>query len=139
MSTRCTIGQELADGTVRAIYCHHDGYLEYAGRTLLEHWRAPAKVDALMWLGDLSSLGSELGEEHNFNSEEHDHWCLAYARDGGEEKKEALSYVDAEDYRSRSEARHDGYAYLMRKDGSWEVSLRGGPFTSLETALDYLP
>ena len=43
----------------RSIYCHFDGYIAGVGKTLLNHYTDPEKVNDLMRLGDLSSLGKE--------------------------------------------------------------------------------
>ena len=48
MSTRSTIAIELADGTVKQVYCHSDGYLSYNGRILFEHYSDPAKLEELI-------------------------------------------------------------------------------------------
>lgn len=67
MGTRSRIGLELPDGTFGSIYCHWDGYPGYNGKILLGHYSDPAKVEELISLGDLSSLGAEIGEKHDFN------------------------------------------------------------------------
>jgi hypothetical protein len=100
MATRSSIAMKTEDGKVRAIYCHWDGYVDYNGRMLVGEYTDPAKVSALMDLGDLSSLRKDLGEKHNFdrNYEEpelegmFDDWCLAYGRDRGETGVESKTY-----------------------------------------------
>ena len=57
MSTRCLICKKLPDGKVRGIYCHHDGNLRWVGRTLLDCYADDRKIDALLDLGAISSLG----------------------------------------------------------------------------------
>jgi hypothetical protein len=90
MGTRSYIGiLESSEGLnkkVIFIYCHYDGYPEGVGSTLVNHYYSPFKVDQLIALGDLSSLGEEIGEKHNFAThvQEHPKWCLAYMRDRGE-------------------------------------------------------
>ena len=69
MATRSTIALEYADGTVDQIYCHWDGYLENNGKILVEHYMDPFKVQQLMALGDISSLGPNIGEKHSFDTE----------------------------------------------------------------------
>ena len=54
---RCLICKELPDGKVRGIYCHHDGGLRGVGRTLLDCYADEKKIDALLNLGAISSLG----------------------------------------------------------------------------------
>ena len=68
MATRSTIALEYADGTVGQVYCHWDGYLDHNGQILQEHYQDPFKVRALLDLGDLSSLGDDLGDQHDFDS-----------------------------------------------------------------------
>ena len=51
------------DGVISVIYCHSDGYLEHVGRTLIDHYTDPIKIKCLMELGDLSSLGKNIGKK----------------------------------------------------------------------------
>lgn len=62
MATRSNIGARQEDGTIRVIYCHWDGYPEGVGATLAEHYTESAKIDALLNLGDLSTLGDTVEE-----------------------------------------------------------------------------
>ena len=83
MATRSHIGVKNVDGTIDFVYCHWDGYPENNGKILVNHYQDMDKVNALMKLGDLSSLGEEIGWKHDF-----DKWvngqCNAYGRDRGE-------------------------------------------------------
>jgi len=67
MSTRSRIGIVNKDGTVRSIYCHFDGYPEGVGETLRKHYNTPEKINELLDLGDISTLGEfyekDLAEE----------------------------------------------------------------------------
>jgi len=84
MATRSTIGIiNNRTGVVTSIYCHWDGYPEHNGEILVKHWSDPDKIWALMDLGALSSLGEEIGEQHDFNDSGPIH-CTAYGRDRGE-------------------------------------------------------
>ena len=60
MATRSMIGIVRADGSVRAIYCHFDGYLEGVGATLHKHYFTETAVYNLLDLGSISSLGDSL-------------------------------------------------------------------------------
>jgi len=63
MSTRSTIAKVQEDGqTIRSIYCHFDGYPDYVGKVLQEHYTDMNKIDQLLALGDLSVLDKEIGE-----------------------------------------------------------------------------
>jgi hypothetical protein len=91
MSTRARIGLLQDDGSVQSIYSHWDGYPSNgdgagAGETLRDHWADSNKLRQLLALGDLSRLGIEIGQAHDFETSfrEHPQWCLAYGRDRGE-------------------------------------------------------
>ena len=67
MATRSTIALEFADGTVGKVYCHWDGYLENNGKLLLNNYTDPFKLRDLIDLGDISSLGPNIGDKHEFD------------------------------------------------------------------------
>ena len=71
MSTRGVIGMQQPDGSVWAIYMHHDAYVAGVGAILGGWYETPEKVEALLALGDLSSLGTTLAN------------TVAYHRDRG--------------------------------------------------------
>src|SRR5206468_10072588 len=64
MSTRSLIACKNEDGSIDLIYCHSDGYPSHNGRILLENYQSPAKVRQLIALGDIYSLGEEIGRRH---------------------------------------------------------------------------
>jgi hypothetical protein len=140
MSTRSTIAIELADGTVKQVYCHSDGYLSYVGRVLFEHYSDPAKLERLIELGDLSMLGIVIGEKINFNdrlayNENHQATqCRAYGRDRGETGIEARTFWNFAMY----EMTHDReqYAYILRNNGTWYAAIGQGVFIELAGALN---
>jgi hypothetical protein len=98
MSTRSTISIETPEG-IRSIYCHFDGFLDHNGKILKEHYDTAEKVNALIDLGDISSLGEDLKK------------TVAYHRDRKEplhiDKVNTTSDIDTQDYN-----------YLFR-DGKW--------------------
>lgn len=102
MGTRSDIIVHRADGKWARIYCHWDGYLSHNGRLLFDHYTSQAQAEALVALGDLSSLGSVIGVKHPFdrpsisNKKAHAAFakkfggmCVAYGRDRGETECEA--------------------------------------------------
>jgi len=117
MATRSLIGKLNSDGTVTCIYCHWDGYPSHNGVLLQEYWNTPYKVDQLLALGDLSSLGKEIGEKHDFNSSRNRDWCTAYGRDRGELGVGAGVVSSREDFLDDS---HPDYFYLYNEDFEWE-------------------
>lgn len=58
MSTHSMIGRVTVDGTVRAIYCHFDGYPQHHIPRLVKYWNDDAKVRTLIGKGDLETLDS---------------------------------------------------------------------------------
>lgn len=79
MGTRSTISIQNSDDTVTGVYCHWDGYLDWNGRILHDHYQTEDQVRALIALGNISSLG-----DPDRPSE-----TIAYARDRGETDQEA--------------------------------------------------
>ena len=115
---------ELTSGLVQQIYCHWDGYLEHNGAILLECYRDSAKVNKLIALGDVSSLGVDVGEEHEFNrcwAEEAytniGDKCFAapettfYGRDRNEKNVGPKLFKDFEDYDANH--RYEEYEYIL--------------------------
>ena len=134
MGTRCMIGKLEADGKVTAIYCHWDGYAEGVGYSLMKHYRDVAKVDALMALGDLSSLGSEIGEKHPFSrhdaqlingisdelyEELYGNMCVAYGRDRNEFETRSKTYANIDVYAENALRDFGGEFLYLYEDGFW--------------------
>lgn len=99
MGTQSDIIVELGDGSFHRIYCHWDGYISHNGKILLDNYTTQRKVERLVALGDLSSLGPNTGRKHPFdrpsmmddNGKAYDafiakygNMCTAYGRDRGE-------------------------------------------------------
>lgn len=120
MATRSTITAKISEGKFKSIYCHWDGYLDHNGRILLNSYTDQQKIDALMDLGDLSSLGAspEKPDGHSFEKPARGH-CVAYGRDRGEEGTGARVDYTAAEAQGRCGA--EEYNYLW--DGScWSVN-----------------
>lgn len=126
MGTRSRIGILEPDGSVTSIYCHWDGYPSHHGPILLNHYATEEKVRALMALGDISVLGEELGEKHDFD-EPPDGVCNVYGRDRGEEGVSARRSASVADFKTIAEE----YMYLFQPGIGWQVSERGDGYTNL--------
>lgn len=87
MATRSNIAYLTAEGKIRSVYCHWDGYPTHNGEMLRRYYTTQDKVEALIALGSISSLKQEIGEKQDFNdrSTQNDEWTLAYNRDRGED------------------------------------------------------
>ena len=115
MATRSMIGKLNDNGTVTAIYCHWDGYLEHNGNILAENYTNPNRVDQLMELGDLSVLGQYIGEKHDFDNRTLG-YCSAYGRDRGEKNTAAKTY-SLNQYTYENMANESGVEYVYLFDG----------------------
>jgi hypothetical protein len=86
MSTNGTIAVQHYDGKVSVVYSHWDNYLEYNGKLLQEYYNSIESAEALIMLGNISSLGKRLDpiNKHGFEFPEDD-TTVAYHRDRGED------------------------------------------------------
>jgi hypothetical protein len=86
MATRSNIAYKTAEGKIRSVYSHWDGYPECNGKILLDNYKDIEKIKTLIELGSISSLGAEIGEKQDFDdrNSQKDSWTLAYHRDRGE-------------------------------------------------------
>lgn len=124
MSTRSYIviekKRESGEKFYKGVYCHSDGYPSYNGRILSESYKDRAKVEKLISLGDLSSLGARIepteGSDHSFDEREAG-VCVFYNRDRGE------TDVDAKEV-NLEELAGDiwiEYTYVYTLDNEWKV------------------
>jgi hypothetical protein len=120
MSTHSLIGLEHSDGTITAVYCHWNGFPRWNGRMLIDHYGDEERITALLALGNLSELGTELGEAHDFGTHgaTHPQWCLAYERDRGDTDAMPAVYQDAAAFLIGADEADAEYVYLFR-EGDW--------------------
>ena len=153
MGTRSRIAVMHGD-KVKSVYCHWDGYLEHNGRILQKHYNS-AKANNLVALGDLSSLGTQIGEKHPFSphfdegskvvydAAKEAGYCTFYGRDRGEKDvafKVAHTFAEFMEQCDNCGAE---YYYIMR-DGVWYVgdtygsTLLSNNLTVLADALEHI-
>ena len=127
MGTRSRIGVMHGD-TVKSVYCHWDGYLEYNGVMLQKHYDS-AKANYLVALGDLSSLQPEIGEAHPFGYHGTDmsgaeyeakfgNMCTFYGRDRGESGTDFKVAHTFSEFLEQADSCGAEYYYII-KDGVW--------------------
>jgi len=109
MATRSRIAIENQDGTVTSIYCHWDGYTNGVGKTLEKWYTTQEKVEALIELGDISSLDMTPTS------------TVAYHRDRGEDL-EQTTFSNIENLFKKGFNSGEEYVYCFTKDGKWLVS-----------------
>ena len=61
MATRSRIGLQLADESILSVYCHWDGYPEFNGVKLVEHFNSRDAAAELIDGGDISALWTNAG------------------------------------------------------------------------------
>jgi len=137
MSTRSRIGLQQADGKIKSVYCHWDGYPEGVGEILRKHYNSREKIEALLELGDISALGTfydkELAKEkwqHEYEKE----WresekgqkaqdlTLPY-NDRGEDT-EARIDENEEEFISKAGKCGEEYIYLFKEGYCWNDTER---------------
>ena len=103
MGTRSRVA--VMHGNVcKSVYCHYDGYLDYTGRILQEHYDS-TRANALIARGDNSGV-KETVEEMNFYS------------DRGEEDVGYRVAHTFEEFLEQVESCFGEYYHVMR-DGVW--------------------
>ena len=105
MATRCNIGLEDTDGSVRYIYCHWDGYPSGTGRILQEDWNSYTLVSNMINKGNMSYLGRNLGDTE------------FYCKEGDpNEEDEGFKYCkDVNAYSTTAANCFIEYVYLFKK------------------------
>ena len=121
MATRSVIGQVQENGKIKVIYCHWDGYLEHVGQTLADHYDSDEKVSALIALGDLSTLGPDLGEKHSKEDtlKARGPMTTAYGRDLEQDGTEAQEFSSVEDFLMYGEDVGAEFFYLFEDGEGW--------------------
>jgi hypothetical protein len=111
MATRSRIGIELSDGSILSVYCHWDGYPEFNGVKLVEHFNSRDAVTELIDGGDISALWTNAG----WNNETLPETGPLYFSSRGENCPPRLD-ADLCDYLLAVNA--EEYHYLFR-NGEW--------------------
>ena len=142
MATRGMIGVMHGD-VCKAVYSHWDNYLEGTGRILFEHYDS-AKANHLVSLGDISSLGEEIGEKHPFSFtgimsfdeyyELYGKMTTFYGRDRDETGVDYKTYISFKELVNAAFDRGDEYIYIM-KDGQWYYSAMPSSYSVIEPKL----
>jgi len=121
MSTTAGIGLTMPDGTIRAVYLH---WGNGAGETLAKHYTEHKKVERLVSLGFLSSLGAEVEPDpttpHSWANPQ-ENVTVAYHRDRGQRLVPARWFRNREEYEAEGGGSLSAsYLYLF-ENGRWLV------------------
>lgn len=142
MATRSAIGIILENGDIMAVYCHWDGYPAHNGKILAENYTDPSKIMQLIYEGDISSLGPEIGTMHTFDnynlSEEekakYKDMTTFYGRDRGEEDCGFRILESEADFLEHYDSMGSEYFYLY-ENGEWKISEYMNKFKDLNKVL----
>ena len=153
MSTRSMIAVMHGD-KAKAVYCHWDGYVAHNGYILQTQYDS-VKANKLVAMGDLSSLGADIGEAHDFGRTMTDDMyadigggvscskdCTFYGRDRGEEGADYGVFHSLQTLLAEAESRWAEYVYVL-KGNEWFYSKRtvvenGEEFESIWTPLAFV-
>lgn len=142
MSTHAIIAMKTDIG-YRTIYLHNSGMPMIAGRKLLTAYNDAQKVNDLINLGDLSTLGYKLNptnSKHSFKTPEHN-VTIAYHRDNGESLN--INEIVIPDGTKEEDIldilRQEEYLYVF-KDNKWFYAEEKRPYRlqSLDTCQEIL-
>ena len=139
MATRSAIAIRHGD-RIKAVSCHWDGYPDGVGAILQENYLDSVKLSKLISMGDISSLGEEIGQTHPFsqfectpeewNEELFSTWTTFYGRDRGEVGGEYKSFATTAEFVDFYTQSWCEYFYLY-DHGTWLVRGCEGEFKSL--------
>ena len=101
---------------------------------LFDNYQDPDKIDALLNLGDISVLGFEIGEKHDFDNPPKN-VVNAYGRDRGETDIEASVDENLDEFMKNIQDYGEPYTYLYDETGEWVVFKDDSKFISLEEAI----
>jgi hypothetical protein len=114
MATRSRIGVQLKDGSVLSVYCHWDGYPEWNGKKLKEHFNSYEQAAELIDGGDISSLWTD----KDWEQKEMESRTLYYAERGETDTEPNLDNSLQAFIKGVNDSWAD-YAYLFA-DGEWK-------------------
>lgn len=109
MSTRSEIAIENKDESISSIYCHSDGYLEYNGHILNNHYNSYELASSIINQNDCSSLGETIEDSRFYNT---------WRNEDTKSKKFDSEYHFMQEFGHNIFAE---YIYLF-KDDKWYVS-----------------
>lgn len=123
MSTRSLIGIKNKNNSINYIYCHHDGYVTYVGKKLIDFYKDEKTIRQLLDLGDLSSLGNTPEANENawkgYFTHQDPNLCIAYRTRGDKD----VDFKTCAGFSKYIEAGNDhgvDYLYLFdTKENKW--------------------
>lgn len=103
MAQHCYVAIQTSANLYKAIYIHKDGTAEHVLEILKSKYKTKDKVNELIALGDLSSIGNTIAT------------CVAYHRDMGED----WSTVDPESYNAKALGKFESNVFAFTLENKW--------------------
>jgi hypothetical protein len=100
MSTRSNVSVKLANGSIKSIYVHHDGYIDGVGSMLVNHHINQEFAELVVSFGNASSIcenSEPLSSSHSFWNRENG-VSVYYGRDRNESDNDAITFESYDDY-----------------------------------------
>lgn len=136
MATRSFIALQEPNGSLEGVYCHWDGYLHGNGQILINHYRDPEKIKYLFSFGDISSLGTEVGDPHDFLDRADLSSTTFYGRDGGETQFDSRQFRTRKAMLKHAAALGCEFVYLHQPNGWWYAE-RGPQFFGMSDGEEF--
>lgn len=125
MSTNSVIAIK-ENNKFKCIYCHWDGHIHYNGSILNKSYQDVDKINRLIDLGDISSLGEEVepnaDKEHTFFKKQ-EGVTLAYHRDREEDFEDVAPKICSSLEEIRKNYSGPYFYYYDINDSNWYVAI----------------
>ena len=115
MSTRSRIGIQHEGNSITSVYCHWDGYPEFNGRILRDHYDTVEKVRELIDGGNISALHTNAG----WNNETLPEVGPLYYTSRGESIEDNAPRFDDDIFDFLKKENNEEYAYIFSVNHEW--------------------
>jgi len=115
MATRARIGIQLKNNSIVSVYCHWDGYPEFNGRILRDHYDTVEKVRDLIDGGNISALHTNAG----WSNETLPEVGPLYYTSRGESIEDNAPRYDDDIFDFLKKENNEEYAYIFSVNNKW--------------------
>lgn len=147
MSTHANIAILKPNGDIQSIYCHYDGYPQYVGKILHEHYNEQSLVEQLINLGDIE-YPAENPEPSELESKYKHHYTFEFLSLPNHERNRLLNDSKAHvrklnvgteptDTKARKHLILQEYLYIFTSKG-WYMVRPSDPFAITNQEMTHL-
>ena len=119
MSTRSHIGIINKNGSIKVVYCHHDGYLSFTGKRLVDNHNSEIMARELLKLGNMTFVGAAMRDADVNDS-------MMFDNLTDYQESIAEHFTDIEFF----------YLYAVNRTAGWWVSNNGKDWKQVSELLD---